>query len=183
MTRIWPLAVLLVCAIACTAKKESVEGTWTGSVLIKRPSTGKAKLDELLAKADQTPVQYTLELRADKTYTETVHTDKIDGTWVEEGRDIILTPKTVNGKDPAKLASDMEKANAALQININLPPGLDGPEQVTISDDRKTLSIPSIGTSVTMKRGSIPAPAAPTMSLKDVTGHSDTGGQTDRDNH
>lgn len=152
MTRLWPLAVLTVFLLGCDAKKESIVGKWAGSVIIKRPSTGKPDLDKVFAKADQTPVPYTLDLRADKTYTETVRKDKIDGTWVEEGREVILTPKTVNGDDPANLAAAFKKTNAELQVNLNLPPGLEGPEQVTISDDRQTLSIPSIGTSVTMKR-------------------------------
>ena len=151
------LLVFCVLAIGCAQKPEDkLIGTWTGFAMIQRQPTGNASLDQQLA-AFKTRDDYSLELKKDATFTETVKANNVlistvVGAWTLDHGTLILTPKTVNGKDPADVRAEAERMTSQLQVRLPLPEGTDGPRYASVSSDFKTIQLPSVGAMAELKK-------------------------------
>jgi hypothetical protein len=142
---------VLAVVIGCSNPADKLTGTWEGVAVIQRPPTGNASLDKQLANL-KTEVNYSLVLKKDKSYTETVGKNLIQGTWAFDRGTLTLSPKTFNGKDPAIERERSEKMMAGLNIHLPLPEGTDGPRQAMVSDDFAKITMPSVGTAAELKK-------------------------------
>jgi hypothetical protein len=139
--------------LGCGRAEDKIVGKWAGSTLIYRPPSGNASLDEKLANI-KTEAKYALSLGPDKTYRLNVGNDTIVGTWTINAGAITLTPTKVNDKDTSKQRAEFDQMNSRLNIRLPVPEGMDGPKIGTVSDDFSKITLPSIGTTVELKRDS-----------------------------
>ena len=69
-------------------------------------------------------------------------------TWAEttDGHKKVKVLYHVDGKDPEQVRKDAEKSAGALQIKLPAPAGSDGPENLQVSSDFKSIAAPSVET-------------------------------------
>lgn len=79
-------------------------GVWTGSVDVGEKKAGEEEYAKDLVETLSESMQLTIELRDDGSYREQVLFYEVSGRWEKKGRNLVLTPETVNGAKVAEVA-------------------------------------------------------------------------------
>jgi hypothetical protein len=130
----------------CAKPEKKVTGLWSGSAMITIPKTGDPTMDARFANAKPEKTDCLLKLQEDKTYTENFDGFGIEGTWVLKDKTVTLTPKAVDGNPVDTLKQQLRAA--AKESDSKTIPGMNGSEEVPLSDDGKTLTVKALGSQI-----------------------------------
>jgi hypothetical protein len=115
------------------------------------PPTGNAEIDAEEAKSINL-MSIDLDLKKDHSYIERIRKTTIEGTWSAGNHTVTLLPRSINGIDAAAVKRQMDEAAARHNLKMPDMPGMAGPEQLALSSDSKSLSVPTIGQTVILQR-------------------------------
>ncbi len=160
--RFFALYALATALYGCANSLEhEVLGMWNGSVDISRAGASPTERAMIGAVADQL-AGVTLELKPDKTFKLNAMMVPVEGTWVIEAGQIVLTATKVAGKDPAELGNSRMVQRAERVSGRRF----DEPVRLSISQDHSMLAMAGLdgtrseGAELTFRRVGAGVPAS-----------------------